>query len=170
MKKVLVIDGSGEPLNFCSWKRAFAMLSTGRGKVLELESGEAGDPSFPAVIHLKRKVADFAPPRLVPGRRNIFHRDGYACLYCGAHGEGVHLTLDHVVPRCDGGKNTWENLATACFACNQKKGCRSLEESGMVLKSIPVRPLQAIAFRADLYISVGQGHASWAKFFAGVST
>ena len=36
-------------------------------------------------------------------RRNIFKRDHFTCQYCGAQPGGAELTLDHVVPRTQGG-------------------------------------------------------------------
>lgn len=42
------------------------------------------------------------------------------CHYCGATGG----TIDHVVPRCEGGENTPENCVPACFACNGFRGNR----------------------------------------------
>lgn len=180
MKKVLLLNGSGEPLNFCSWKRAFAMLTAGKVRVLEtydasaIAGGGAGlrarearheELLYPVVIQMKRTVEDPAY-RLSPGRRNIFHRDDYTCLYCGAHGEHVILTLDHVVPRCDGGRNTWENLATACFDCNQKKAFKSLADSGLILQKEPGRPGNTLEFRAEILCLYGLGHESWSKYLA----
>ena len=39
------------------------------------------------------------------------------------------LTLDHIVPRHRGGGHTWENLVTACKACNHRKGGKTLDEA-----------------------------------------
>lgn len=55
-----------------------------------------------------------------PSKRvRIYARDGYACVYCG---KGGRLTLDHILPRCRGGSNKAQNLATCCFSCNQARG------------------------------------------------
>lgn len=40
------------------------------------------------------------------------------CAYCGRPNP---TTLDHVVPRCKGGKNKKNNLIGACGACNLEK-------------------------------------------------
>src|SRR6267378_1341684 len=55
------------------------------------------------------------------------------------------LTLDHVVPRSKGGESIWENVVTACAPCNLRKGDRSLDQVGMVLKTLP-RPPQPVLF------------------------
>lgn len=55
-------------------------------------------------------------------RNEIFERDGYRCVYCGAQLPADELTLDHVQPRVRGGDRSEGNLVTACKACNTKKG------------------------------------------------
>lgn len=55
-------------------------------------------------------------------RERIFRRDGYRCLYCGANGPDVELTLDHVEPRVKGGDGSPGNLVTCCRRCNEAKG------------------------------------------------
>jgi 5-methylcytosine-specific restriction endonuclease McrA len=55
-------------------------------------------------------------------RLAIYHRDGFACAYCGAHAEeGAKLTLDHIVACELGGSNEATNLITACLSCNSSK-------------------------------------------------
>lgn len=61
-------------------------------------------------------------------RSLIFERDGGACVYCGATGDG--LELDHVLPRSRGGSDLPDNLALACQTCNRSKGARTPEEWG----------------------------------------
>lgn len=58
-------------------------------------------------------------PRL---RFEVFKRDGFACVYCGAGAPGVILHADHVDPVALGGEDDIENLVTACAKCNQGKG------------------------------------------------
>lgn len=48
------------------------------------------------------------------------------------------MTVDHIVPKCKGGTNDWENLVTACERCNNMKsdslewyeGCVAIEAFG----------------------------------------
>jgi hypothetical protein len=62
-------------------------------------------------------------------RLALYLRDGMACAYCGATMEGgAQLSLDHVDPRANGGKNHCANLITACMTCNRFKGDRELAE------------------------------------------
>lgn len=54
-------------------------------------------------------------------RFEIFKRDRFQCLYCGATPAQKVLRVDHVVPVVEGGGNEASNLATACFDCNAGK-------------------------------------------------
>jgi hypothetical protein len=51
-------------------------------------------------------------------RSEVYQRDGFVCVYCGATED---LTCDHVTPVSNGGPTTLENLATACRPCNSRK-------------------------------------------------
>jgi 5-methylcytosine-specific restriction endonuclease McrA len=44
------------------------------------------------------------------------------------------LTLDHKVPKAQGGKDRMDNLVTACKRCNQDKADRTIEEYRKILK------------------------------------
>lgn len=52
----------------------------------------------------------------------VFHRDGYRCRYCGAHGGERPLSVDHIVLWEDMGQTVEENLITACTKCNVTRG------------------------------------------------
>ena len=62
------------------------------------------------------------------------------CQYCCYVVPRPEATYDHVVPRAQGGKTTWENVVIACVPCNQKKGGRTPSQAGMRLASTPVKP------------------------------
>jgi 5-methylcytosine-specific restriction endonuclease McrA len=55
------------------------------------------------------------------GRKKIrvLQRDGYSCVLCSCP---VGLTVDHIIPRCVGGSDRYENLRTLCRPCNEAKG------------------------------------------------
>ena len=64
-------------------------------------------------------------------RFEVFKRDGFKCLYCGAHPPGVLLHVDHIQPVAAGGGNDIDNLATSCDSCN-------LGKSAILLRSVPL--------------------------------
>lgn len=54
-------------------------------------------------------------------RFDVFKRDGFVCVYCGAHPPQALLECDHVIPHAGGGPTEIENLVTACVDCNRGK-------------------------------------------------
>jgi 5-methylcytosine-specific restriction endonuclease McrA len=90
-----------------------------------------GEPfQVPKTVVLKKYVK--LPDRMYkPNRRNIFLRDNYTCAYCQRQLSTEELSIDHIIPKSRGGKETWENLTTACKTCNCLKGDRTPEEAGL---------------------------------------
>lgn len=75
--------------------------------------------------------------------KSLFRRDDYICLYCGASFHQSELTRDHIIPLSRGGRDTWENVVTACCRCNNHKGSQLLEECGKKLIAVPYVPNKA---------------------------
>jgi len=73
-------------------------------------------------------------------RENIFHRDKNICQYCGLKFKRDELTLDHILPKSLGGKNTWTNVVVCCKRCNNVKGNRTPAQAKMVLLRPPIEP------------------------------
>ena len=124
------LDGSYEPHDFEHWAAR------------EPDDGELVVPTLRGAIEVPRLLllrsydrVPRTPLRL--SRRNVFVRDGHACVYCG---DTADLTIDHVLPRSRGGGSSWENLVSCCRPCNLEKGQRTPEEADMPLGKKPVRP------------------------------
>lgn len=138
------------PLSLWSWQDAVKAVFMERVDVVAEYEHAIHSPTrsirLPSVISLKEYVRQDRSPAFT--RFNLFLRDGFSCVYCGARED---LTFDHVVPRSQGGRTTWENIATACSPCNLKKGGRTPREAGMQPRRPPRRPdlheLQAIGRR-----------------------
>lgn len=73
-------------------------------------------------------------------RRNVAKRDHYTCQYCGTQPGIAGVTIDHVVPRAQGGSSSWTNCVAACVGCNTRKADRTPEQAGMRLRKAPSRP------------------------------
>jgi 5-methylcytosine-specific restriction endonuclease McrA len=139
--KVLVLNQDYQAVTVCSAERAFVlvflkkaeMISERTAKVLRSVSNEFG---YPSIIRLNRFV-NLPFKKVALSRVNIYKRDGYTCVYCGAT---ESLTLDHVVPRSRGGRDSWDNLVTACQRCNTEKGDRTPEEAELQMRHKPFRP------------------------------
>lgn len=75
---------------------------------------------------------------------SLFRRDAYVCMYCGDQFKQAELTRDHIIPMSRGGADSWENVVTACYRCNNHKGNRTPEEWGKYkLLAIPYVPNKA---------------------------
>lgn len=57
-----------------------------------------------------------------------WRRNGTYCHYCGRFIISVKVTVDHVIPKINGGSNSKDNCVPACRECNYIKGSRTKEE------------------------------------------
>ncbi len=145
----LALNASYEPLMIVPARRAIRLVLEDKAEVLEEDAQRAfrsvrSHHPFPVVIRLSRYV--HVPRRFRRQVTNtfLFARDGYACQYCGRRKRELRdrecLTRDHVVPISRGGRNTWENVVTACSTCNHRKGDRLPREAGLRLAVRPAEP------------------------------
>lgn len=62
-------------------------------------------------------------------RKRIYERDSFKCVWCNVDlsspVDPAERTLDHVIPREEGGGNNASNLVTSCLTCNSERGSRS---------------------------------------------
>ena len=116
------------PLSVWPWQTAIKAVFLDRVDIVAEYEREVRSPNhrvkLPSVIALKSYVRPSAFPAFT--RFNLFLRDKFECQYCGS---GHDLTFDHVVPRAQGGRTTWENVVTACAPCNLKKGGRTPKQA-----------------------------------------
>ncbi len=140
--QVLVLNQNYEPLMISRVKKAIILIYLGKAEIIDQWDGKmiqgvrAAFP-YPSIIRLSTPV--HRPWQIINlSRKNIMKRDGYQCQYCGTRTQP--LTVDHIIPKMRGGKDTWDNLITACIHCNNKKGHRTLQEAQMTLRKQPRRP------------------------------
>ena len=165
MSRTLVLDPGYQPHRIISWQRAVTMLFEGKVEVIEEYDEDIRSVSvtikMPAVVRLLRAVRG-RKKAVKFSRINVMTRDKFRCQYCGHRLPMSKLNYDHVVPRSRGGRTVWENIVTACYPCNDRKGGRTPEEAGMRLLAKPTRPksLPVIAFRFET-TSIPDAWASW---------
>lgn len=145
---VLVLNQDYQPLSICSVQRSMKLIFLEKAELLhddpekELRTTRKSF-QFPSVIRLRNYIrVPYA--KIVLSRRNVMRRDGFTCQYCGKKSE---LTIDHIIPKSRGGRDTWENLVTACDKCNVQKGNRTPKEAQMPLRRKPFRPVPITFFR-----------------------
>lgn len=165
MEPVLVLNANFEPLNVCGMRRAIGLLFLEKATMIKNGRGiiQTVGKSFPrpSIIRLE-KMIHRPRPQVKLTRKEVFRRDKYTCQYCGE--KYRNLTLDHVLPRHLGGKQSWENIVTACAACNHKKGGRTLHECGMVLKRVPKSPPNSAMYLFQHYLD---DNGEWELFLTG---
>jgi 5-methylcytosine-specific restriction endonuclease McrA len=94
-------------------------------------------------------------------RRNIFARDNNQCQYCGRKFPTSELSLDHVIPRSQGGQSTWENIVCACVRCNVRKGGRTPKQAHISLIRKPEKPKRSPLLNLKL---THRKYQSWKSF------
>ena len=94
--------------------------------------------NLPSVISLKKFIK--LDKKIPFTRFNLFLRDKFVCQYCNTKFKSSELTFDHVISRSRGGKSSWDNVVSACFRCNNKKGSLSCKEANMELVRKPKKP------------------------------
>lgn len=157
---VLVLNRFFIPVSVTSLKRAFILLYGGAAKAVDKDYETFDFKSWsdvsvakeedciktvtkiikaPRVIILLRYEGYFKKqPKF--NRINIFRRDNSDCQYCGVRFPKQELTIDHVIPKSQGGKSVWDNVVCCCAKCNRKKGGKTPRQANMKLLNKPVKP------------------------------
>jgi len=188
---VLVLNKLFMAIHIISVRRAFCLLAKDLAEVVSLEDGAFATYDFatwrevseyraryfrqedddwvrtvsteiqvPRVIRLMGY--DRLPKQTVKfNRRNIFARDNNQCQYCGKKFPTSELSLDHVVPRSQGGISTWENIVCACVGCNVRKGGRTPKEANLHLIRKPEKPKRSPLLNLKL---THRKYQSWKTF------
>ena len=159
---VLVLNQSYEPLTICRVRRAVMLIYRGKAEMLENGVGFVHSVSdsfpIPSVIRLAYLIRRPRRERKLT-RFEVFSRDHSTCQYCGK--ETKQLTLDHIIPRYRGGQHTWENVVSACVACNRRKAGRTPKEAAMKLMHPPAYPHSNLFFIPYHY---RQSKNEWQKY------
>jgi 5-methylcytosine-specific restriction endonuclease McrA len=182
---VLVLNRNWQAVNVRTPQEAFCMMATNVATGLEIEGENHIRPvTWDEWITLPIRPQDNAvqtvhgPIRVptvivavnyarVPKKRPklcaraIRERDGNRCQYTGRVLRPDEGSLDHVVPRSRGGKNTWENLVWAGKDVNARKGNRLPHEAGLKPLSVPRAPKE---LPATSLIRNAHGIAEWKLF------
>jgi len=193
--KVLCLNRLYMAVRVVSSRRAFCLLANQRAEVINVEAGQYVNYDFETWIEIGRLHREVEPeaydwvrtvrmpmpvpkiirlhtfdrlprPQVKLNRRNILARDEHCCQYCDRVFPLSELSIDHVIPRSQGGGDTWENLVCACHRCNARKGGRTPAQANMTLRRRPARPrrhpLVTMRVARDRY-------ACWEAFLAGAN-
>lgn len=154
---VRVYNASYEDLGPTTLDRAMNLvLIQGRAEVIEEDESKiirtmGGNEFFlPKIIRLLKMVkVPFHYAEEHFSKSGVIRRDNKTCGYCGKHESQVGaLTHDHIIPKSQGGGDTWMNAIAACRKCNGKKADRTPQEANMPLLWEPWVPKKKY-FKSD---------------------
>lgn len=150
---ILALDIGGVPRTWLSHDEAISyhakdLVAWSLGEVVARYHGgvqKNGERSYietPSIIAVKGNgLSPLKGRKVILTNPTLFARDRHICGYCGKHFVSKHdLSRDHIIPRYHGGLDEWTNVVTACFDCNQKKGCKTLKQANMELLYVPYEP------------------------------
>ena len=154
-KKVILCNTTAQVMTTISWERAICLIFSGKAVSIKDSDQVVSSPSLdvmvPDIIMLTNYVKNDMQYKKVKRDENqplpkrlIHQRDDWTCAYCGKFGD----TIDHIVPKCLGGGESWDNVITACSSCNNKKDNKLLSEIGWELMYEPVPLTRAAALKA----------------------
>jgi len=151
--RLLSLDAHGRVLDWINWQDATSLYArdavawTMGEPCLRVHGGTSRLTGEQSLIELHPIVASRGHARAhslapTPALTNtaLFARDAQLCLYCGREFSRPSLTRDHVLPLSKGGRDTWENVVSACFTCNSRKANRTPQQASMPLLAVPYRP------------------------------
>lgn len=165
-KKILLLNTSYEVLSFIVEKKALKLLSKDNKVEVVSEWPDIikwgqGQVHLPAILRLKNHVrrnyfnSNFS-------RRALIKRDRSQCQYCAKSLSAANITIDHVLPRSQGGITSFNNCVVSCFNCNNNKADRTPEQARMVLMKKPSAP--SFATMHNFIDAQEHWHPQWSDF------
>lgn len=160
------------PLSLWTWQDAVKAVFSGKVTVVDvypnvfIRAANIKMP-LPSVIALSEYAPHARGQKPAFTRKNVFLRDKYRCQYCNNEFRTFELTLDHVKPRCLGGRLNWENAVTCCANCNSRKGSlqvHELKSVGMELVREPKAPSSLELAKLAEQIMPKKVHPTWIPF------
>lgn len=152
---VLAVNAGGEPTGWISYERCAyyyakerVLWSLGKHEIV-LHGGTNSKTGLQSILEMDTIVAidnQMSPYKFKKStnpsltNKTLFERDRHLCAYCGHVYGWKTLTRDHIMPTCKGGKDTWENVVTACTSCNNWKGEKTISEAELQLLYVPYTP------------------------------
>lgn len=165
-KKILLLNASYEVLKFIVERKALKLLVKDKVETIstwdEIISWNNGKIKLPSILRLKNHVkrnyfnANFS-------RKALVKRDKSSCQYCLKKLSASQITIDHVIPRAQGGVTSFVNCVVSCQSCNNSKADRTPDQANMKLFKKPTHP----SFSAVHYCSLDSQefwHSDWNDF------
>jgi 5-methylcytosine-specific restriction endonuclease McrA len=162
-EKVLVLNKNWQPVSTCTVRKALILAYTESARIVDPKTYEVLDldawakrSSLEAPSDNQIKTARFPITRpeilILTGfggvhrhkikfsRKNLAKRDRHTCQYCGHSLKNDPSSVDHIIPKCRGGRTEWTNCVLSCLKCNTKKANKTPKEAGFRLLTNPTKP------------------------------
>lgn len=142
-KKTLLLDASYQVQSFIELKKALKHIVKDKVEIVSTWDDTinygSGKIKLPAILRLKNSIkrpyfnSNFS-------RKALVKRDKSTCQYCSKKLSASQITVDHVLPRAQGGGTSYTNCVVSCQICNNKKADRTPEQASMKLLKKPTHP------------------------------
>ena len=183
-KHVLILNKNWIPINTTTARNSFSLMYADNAKGLLIEDDRFlslewnewikldikdkddfvrtvnGHIKIPNIIVLNYN--DKIPKQVIKfTQKNLWERDNYTCQYTGKKLNKNNGNIDHIVPKSQGGKTSWENCVLAHKQINALKADRTPEQAGLKLIKKPKAPrVMPVSF----YIRNNENIKEWDMF------
>lgn len=162
--RVLLLNSNYEPLQFIEDRRGIKLIFKDKVEVIsnwDQEINTGCSMNYPSILRLKNKVPQIFL-RSVFSRVAIIRRDQQSCQYCSKKLQGAEITIDHVLPKAQGGKSTFSNCVVACKPCNNRKADKTPQQVNMPLIKEPIDPKYFLSLK-DFHSKTNKDTEEWNK-------
>ena len=160
---VLILNKHWIPINTTTARHSFALMYSENAKGIMIEEDKVvplewhewvclklnqsdrtiktvrGFIKIPTVIVLNHY--DKIPKQTIKfTQKSLWERDNFTCQYTGKKVTRTNGNIDHIIPRSQGGKTSWENCVIAHKEINALKADRTPEQAGLILIKKPKAP------------------------------
>lgn len=167
-KKTLLLNSSFEVLSFIPERKVFKLLFKDKVEVIsswdDIITWGNGKVKHPSILRLKKYVKrNFFNSNF--SRKALVKRDRSICQFCGRKLTASQITIDHVLPRAQGGITSFINCVVCCQDCNNRKADKTSEQASMKLLRKPTHP----SFSAHYFVADPQEywHSDWDDYLKG---
>lgn len=183
---VLILNKYWIPINTTTPRHSFSLMYSENAKGLLVENDKVlplewhewinvnikendkkiktvnGYIKIPTIIVLNHY--DKIPRQIVKfTQKNLWERDNFTCQYTGKKVTKTSGNIDHILPKSQGGKTSWENCVIAHKEINAIKADRTPEQAGLKLLKKPAAPrLMPVSF----YIRNNENVKDWELFLS----
>ena len=167
---VLILNKYWIPINTTTPKHSFALMFSDNAKAILIEEDKVvpldwndwvnvnpsekdrkiktvrGYIKIPSIIVLN--YYDKIPRQTIKfTQKSLWERDNFTCQYTGKKVNKTNGNIDHIIPKAQGGKTSWENCVIAHKEINAIKADRTPEQAGLKLLKKPSAPkLMPVSF------------------------